>query len=197
MAVYASSAWATRDNRIALVPELVPLYDHVATMFKIMKQDEMIITACTISDTNRCNPAVDVSTVHPTRRLLKFVNEDRVRMKNIGGGTGRTWVKGSIICDTMADILSEMNFAINTATDGYKAIELVKAHDYTLTLMDMRMPGIYGLERLKRVRQVRPSFNNVSSSLSSVNGGFRAYDANYKSKLIQCNPGFLLERTKM
>src|SRR5271157_22628 len=64
-------------------------------------------------------------------------------------------------CETMADILGEMNFAVNTATDGYKAIELVKAHDYTLTLMDMRMPGLDGLETLKRVRQVRPSMKVV------------------------------------
>jgi len=65
------------------------------------------------------------------------------------------------ICDTMADILGEMNYTVKIATDGYKAIELVKTHDYTLTLMDVRMPGLDGLETLKRVRQVRPSMKVI------------------------------------
>ena len=65
------------------------------------------------------------------------------------------------VCDTMADILNEMNYDVNTATDGYKALELVKAHDYTLTLMDMRMPGLDGLETLKRMRLVKPSMKVV------------------------------------
>ncbi|HME55850.1 MAG TPA: response regulator [Candidatus Lokiarchaeia archaeon] len=62
-------------------------------------------------------------------------------------------------CETMADIIGELNFAMNIATDGYKALELVKAHNYTL--MDMRMPRIDGLETLKRVRKVRPSIKVV------------------------------------
>ncbi|HME53186.1 MAG TPA: response regulator [Candidatus Lokiarchaeia archaeon] len=65
------------------------------------------------------------------------------------------------ICETMADILGEMNFTVNTATDGYKALELVKTHEYSMTLMDMRMPGLDGLETLKQMRQVKPSMKVV------------------------------------
>jgi|SRR5271157_2092763 len=65
------------------------------------------------------------------------------------------------ICDTMADILGEMNYTVNTATDGYKALELVKTHEYAMTLMDLRMPGLDGLETLKRMRLVKPSMKVV------------------------------------
>ena len=61
MAIYASSAWATRDSMIALVPELVPLHDHVASTFRTMKKDEVTVTPYTISDTTRCKPVVDVT----------------------------------------------------------------------------------------------------------------------------------------
>ena len=64
-------------------------------------------------------------------------------------------------CETMADILGEMNYAVDIATDGYKALELVKSRAYTMTLMDVRMPGLDGLETLKRSRQVRPSMKVV------------------------------------
>ena len=65
-------------------------------------------------------------------------------------------------CETMADILGEMNYVVNCVTDGYAAIELVKKNEYNLTLMDMRMPGLDGLETLKRVRQVRPSMKVIT-----------------------------------
>jgi len=65
------------------------------------------------------------------------------------------------ICETMADILGEMNYTVHTATDGYKALDLVKTHEYTMTLMDVRMPGLDGFETLKRVRQMRPSMKVV------------------------------------
>jgi len=61
MAIYASSAWATRDSKIALVPELVALHDHVASTFRAMKKDDVTVTPYTISDTTRCKPVVDVS----------------------------------------------------------------------------------------------------------------------------------------
>ena len=61
MVVYASSAWATRDTKIALVPELVALHNHVATMFKAMKKDDVSVAACTITDTTRCKPVVDIT----------------------------------------------------------------------------------------------------------------------------------------
>ena len=61
MAVYASSAWATRDSAITIVPELVALHDHVATMFRAMKKDDVQVSEITITENTRCKSAVIVS----------------------------------------------------------------------------------------------------------------------------------------
>jgi len=42
------------------------------------------------------------------------------------------------------------------AVNGDEALALVKAHDYDLAVLDMSMPGIAGLELIKRVRLEKP-----------------------------------------
>ena len=61
----------------------------------------------------------------------------------------------------MADILDDMNYDVNIANSGYKALELVDEHEFNMTLMDVRMPGLDGLETLKLMRQKRPSMKVV------------------------------------
>ena len=42
------------------------------------------------------------------------------------------------------------------AANGDEALALVKANDYDLAVLDMSMPGISGIELIKRVRQEKP-----------------------------------------
>jgi DNA-binding NtrC family response regulator len=60
------------------------------------------------------------------------------------------------ILETMADILDEMNFKVSTASDGYQAIEMMKSGSYDAVMMDVRMPGIDGIETLKRIKETKP-----------------------------------------
>jgi two-component system, NtrC family, response regulator HydG len=60
------------------------------------------------------------------------------------------------ILDTMMDILSEMNFNVAVAKDGFKAIEMAKEGTFDAILLDIRMPGIDGIETLKRIKQFKP-----------------------------------------
>ena len=43
-----------------------------------------------------------------------------------------------------------------TATNGEEALTKLKAKDFSLILLDLRMPGIDGMEVLRQVRQIRP-----------------------------------------
>jgi len=61
------------------------------------------------------------------------------------------------ILETMMDILSEMNFKVIEATDGYKALNLIRAGAFDAILMDIKMPGIDGIETLKRIKQIKPN----------------------------------------
>lgn len=42
------------------------------------------------------------------------------------------------------------------AADGDQALALVRAHDFDLAVLDLSMPGLSGIDLVKRVRQERP-----------------------------------------
>ncbi len=60
------------------------------------------------------------------------------------------------ILETMADILDEMNFKVSTASDGYQAIEMMKSGSFDAVMMDIKMPGIDGIETLRRIKVTKP-----------------------------------------
>jgi len=60
MAVYSSSAWATRDCRVRIVPELVPLYEQIRSMFRFMRKDDLQVTEPAIPSKSRCRIFVDI-----------------------------------------------------------------------------------------------------------------------------------------
>jgi DNA-binding NarL/FixJ family response regulator len=51
------------------------------------------------------------------------------------------------------------------AKDGDEALALVKAHDYDLALIDMSMPGISGLDLIKRLKLEKPSLKLLVLSM--------------------------------
>ena len=53
-------------------------------------------------------------------------------------------------------VLEEDGHEIDTAPDGEKALEAVAADYHDLVVMDIRMPGIDGVEALERMRALSP-----------------------------------------
>ncbi len=53
---------------------------------------------------------------------------------------------------TMEYWLKSKGYEVKTATDGIKALDLVKTFNPHLILLDINMPGIDGVETLKRIR---------------------------------------------
>ncbi len=60
------------------------------------------------------------------------------------------------IRETMAAVLSGMDFKVTTVSDGYQAIEMTKTDSFDAVIMDIRMPGIDGIETLKRIKGTKP-----------------------------------------
>jgi len=61
MAIYSSSAWRSRDTRIKLIPELVPLYEAIRGMHRPMRKDDLQVAGPAPPARIRCKAAVDVA----------------------------------------------------------------------------------------------------------------------------------------
>lgn len=56
-------------------------------------------------------------------------------------------------CANLSDILSELGYEVDTAQEGVVALELVQRKHYDIALLDLRMPGMDGLELYRRIKE--------------------------------------------
>jgi DNA-binding NtrC family response regulator len=72
----------------------------------------------------------------------------------------RAWVlvvdDDSGMVETLADILSARGHRVGTARSGDTALSMVAGAAYDVALMDIQMPGLNGVEVLKRMKSVAP-----------------------------------------
>jgi two-component system, NtrC family, response regulator HydG len=68
---------------------------------------------------------------------------------------------------TLADILGDEGCVIDTAVDGLNAVEMCEKEDYDVVLLDVRMPGIDGVETFRRIRRHSKSVRVVMMSAYS------------------------------
>ena len=59
--------------------------------------------------------------------------------------------------ESLFDILSETGLNVAVADDGYTAIDMISINNYDMVLMDIKMPGINGVEVLKKIKDLKPS----------------------------------------
>ncbi len=58
--------------------------------------------------------------------------------------------------ETLFDIFTDLGYYVEIANDGFKALEKVKARTFDVILIDIKMPGINGVETYKEIKHIRP-----------------------------------------
>jgi len=61
------------------------------------------------------------------------------------------------ICLLLHDVLTRFGHTVETRQDGAKAVELAAEQRFDLVFLDIRMPGMNGVDTLKALRQVQPA----------------------------------------
>ncbi len=93
------------------------------------------------------------------------------------------------VASVLVTAMPAFNFKVNEAATGKEALEAVKANDYDLVLMDVRMPEMDGLEALAQIKAQDPrvfvvimtAHSNLQDAVTAIKGG--AYD--YVEKPVQ------------
>lgn len=65
---------------------------------------------------------------------------------------------------TLSDILRLSGWEVTPASSGSAAVKEVMAHEYDVVLMDIKMPGINGVDAFRAMRAVRPGLHVVLMS---------------------------------
>ncbi len=60
------------------------------------------------------------------------------------------------ICMLLEDVLARFGHNVTTCQDGAAGVELASGRTFDLVFLDIRMPGMGGLEALKRLRELQP-----------------------------------------
>ena len=62
---------------------------------------------------------------------------------------------------TLSECIQSMDYDIEMAENGEEALQKIKAKDFNLVLLDLRLPGMDGMEVLKRAKEAYPGVQVV------------------------------------
>jgi DNA-binding NtrC family response regulator len=87
-----------------------------------------------------------------------------------------------MVCVALTNWLQEENYLAEAVHDGRQAIALVRQENWDIVLLDLRMPGMDGMEVLKQIREIAPqsvviimtAYASIPSAVQAMKDG--AYD---------------------
>jgi len=84
---------------------------------------------------------------------------------------------------SLSEIFKMRGAQVTTAADGREAVELLNEHDFDLMLLDLKMPGMSGMQVLEVAQKVRPgtvvilltAFATLDSAIAALRRGAHDY----------------------
>jgi DNA-binding NtrC family response regulator len=84
---------------------------------------------------------------------------------------------------TLADILVEMGYQVETAATGQEALEKLRGRFFHAAILDVRLPDMIGTELLDRLKELHPDtaalmvtgYASLQTSMRALNSGASAY----------------------
>jgi two-component system response regulator PilR (NtrC family) len=94
-------------------------------------------------------------------------------------------------------VLKRDGYAVDTAENGTRALDLVKQNLYDLVISDVKMPDINGIDLLERVREVSPDTLVIMiTAFATVDTARRAFKLGAEDFVIK-DSGFDVEELKL
>ncbi len=64
-------------------------------------------------------------------------------------------------CNNLKDILELKGYEVVCVYNGHKALKAIKEDGFKITLMDVKMPGMSGIDTLKIIKQIAPELTVI------------------------------------
>ena len=60
------------------------------------------------------------------------------------------------LAEGMSDLLDTLGYHVAVANDGFAAVSLVEKDSFDIALMDIKMPGMNGVDAFKKIKEINP-----------------------------------------
>ena len=81
--------------------------------------------------------------------------------------------------------LSKANFTVDLAADGVEGLAFVRAYDYDVVVLDVLLPGMSGLDVLKKIRESLQVHVLILSAKDHVEDRIRGLDMGADDYLVK------------
>jgi two-component system, OmpR family, response regulator len=76
--------------------------------------------------------------------------------------------------ETLQKRLRNRKLLVETAENGYKALEILQAQDFDVVILDVKMPGLDGIDTLKEIKVKKPDVEVIMlTGHASVESGIQ------------------------
>ncbi len=95
-----------------------------------------------------------------------------------------------IMCESLAAWLREDGYIVDTAASGREAVDKAHARDYAIYFVDLKMPGMDGIETMMQIRRLHPEASIIIiTAYATVDTAITAMKEGAQEYIVKpCNP---------